>query len=400
MTRRGAVRFNLGVTRPPDIDALRRAELKQLVLELLGENAELKRVIAELREEIAQLKGLKGRPRIAPSGMEKGTEPKPTGKRSRRRRRGKIVPKVSVEERILKIAAPVGSRFKGYEDFVVQDLVLRAQSIRYRRERWLTPEERTVIAPLPPGISGHFGPELRRFVLLQHHQGQVTVPRLVAHLQAIGVSISKRQVMRLLLGGQDGFLAEAGEVLRAGLQTARWITVDDTGARHKMANGFCTQIGNDDFAWFGTTGSKSRLNFLALLRAGYTDYVINDAALAYMCDRSLSGPVVRQLAAAPERWFADQVAWQGHLERLGFTALTTTPDPVQVATEGAIWGSIQAHGFLHGTVIVSDDAGQFAVGRHALCRVGGDVAAPTPHWPGRADFPHPVRHGRASLAAT
>ena len=33
-------------------------------------------------------------------------------------------------------------------------------------------------------------------------------------------------------------------------------------------------------------------------------------------------------------------------------------------------------------------------------RVGGDVAIPTPHRPGRAGFPHPVLHARASLAAT
>src|SRR4029077_5887859 len=83
---------------------------------------------------------------------------------------------------------------------------------------------------------------------------------------------------------------EARDVLRAGLVSAAWITVDDTGARHKAANGFCTQIGNAHFAWFGTTSSKSRLNFLALLRAGYDDYVINAEALAYMRERALAAP--------------------------------------------------------------------------------------------------------------
>ena len=77
----------------------------------------------------------------------------------------------------------------------------------------------------------------------------------------------------------------ARDVLRAGLAQAAWITVDDTGARHKAANGICTQIGNDHFAWFGTTASKSRLNFLELLRAGHPDYVINAEALAYMRER-------------------------------------------------------------------------------------------------------------------
>jgi hypothetical protein len=52
-------------------------------------------------------------------------------------------------------------------------------------------------APLPAGINGHFGPQLRRFVLTQYHQGQVTVPRLVALLRAFGIVISKRQVVRL-----------------------------------------------------------------------------------------------------------------------------------------------------------------------------------------------------------
>jgi hypothetical protein len=339
------------------------------VVQLLNRVAEQERLIAELRDENARLKGLNGRLRIKPSDMEPTSGPKPSGKRGTRRRRGKITPCVAIEDRVVKTQVPPGSRFKGYETYVVQDVVLRVEVVRYRRERWLTPDWTTVLAALPPGVVGHFGPELRRFVLAQHHQGQVTVPRLVAQLRGIGVSISKRQVTRLLIAGQDGFRTEARDVLRAGLETAAWVSVDDTGARHAGKNGFCTQIGNDEFTWFGTRPSKSRLNFLDLLRAGHTDYVVNQAALDYMRERALAGPVVSQLAAHRQTRFADQAGWQAHLDRLGISALRVTPDPVCIATEGALWGSVQAHGLLRDMVVVSDDAGQFAVGQHALCWV-------------------------------
>ena len=86
------------------------------------------------------------------------------------------------------------------------------------------------------------------------------------------------------------------------------------GRATRRRNGFCTQIGNDRFAWFGTTASKSRRNFLELLRAGYDDYVINAEALAYMRSRNLAGPVIQRLAAHPDQHFADHAAWQAHLE--------------------------------------------------------------------------------------
>ena len=173
--------------------------------------------------------------------------------------------------------------------------------------------------------------------------------------------------MRLLIDQQDGFLTETREVLRAVLETADWVTVDDTGARHRGANGVCTQIGNAHFAYFATTASKSRGNFLALLRAGHDDYVINAEALAYMRQRALAGPLIARLAEHPRQIFADRSAWSAHLDELGIATLKVNPDPVMVATEGALWGSVKAHGFLPNTVIVSDDAGQFNVGQHGLC---------------------------------
>ena len=377
------------------IETLSIGDLRSLVASVLAEvgrlreaNATLRAENAGLKEEVGRLKGLPPRPKLKPSGMERASNPaasSPPGERPGRRRgrRGAKHDRLTVtEEQVLVALAPAGARFKGYEDVIVQDLLLVPRVIRYRRERWVTADGRTITAPLPAGIEGGCGPALRRFVLAGHVQGQVTAERLTALLAGIGVVLSKRQVVRLLSRGLDGLITEDREVLRAGLATAPWITVDDTGARHAGRNGVTTQIGDGRFTAFRTGFSKSRANFLDCLRAGHTDYVVDAAALAYMRQHHLAGPVIERLAAHPQRRFPDRPAWDAHLEALGITALRVTPDPVTVATQGAMWGAIRRHGLLDGTVVVSDDAGQFRVGTHALCSYDpcvGQAFIPSPH---------------------
>ena len=196
---------------PPDIDAIGPQALRPLTLGLLEENARLSAENASLREEIAHLKGLKGKPDIKPptkpSGMAKATDAGSRQERRAKRRRGAKKPSVPAEERVIGVEGlPPGSRFKGYEDFTVQDLRIETRVVRYRRERWLTPDGRTVLAPLPDGVGDHFGAELKRFILVQYHQGQTTVPRLVELLHTLGVDISKRQVVRILTRANDGFI--------------------------------------------------------------------------------------------------------------------------------------------------------------------------------------------------
>ena len=112
---------------PADVDRLSPAELKDLVVrqqeqivEQQEQIVELQRLVAALRDEIARLKGGPGRPNIKPntkpSGMEKATEPKPPGNAdNKKRRRGSTRSRLTIdEEQIVKVAAPPGSRFKGY----------------------------------------------------------------------------------------------------------------------------------------------------------------------------------------------------------------------------------------------------------------------------------------------
>jgi hypothetical protein len=148
----------------------------------------------------------------------------------------------------------------------------------------------------------------------------------------------------------------------------------------------CGAVGTphqDRFAFFATTGSKSRrfggltrahrahgpTSVLEILRAGHQDYVLNTAAFAYMRAHALAGPVIEQLSAEPIQSFPDQAAWLAHLDGLGISQLEVHPNPVEIATEGALFGSVCDHGLLDDTVIVSDDAGQFRIGTHALCWV-------------------------------
>ena len=354
-------------TPPLDLDAVSFEDLKKLVVQLLVEVTALREENRQLREDIARLKALPKKPQLAPGGMDKASEPdrrartRQARRQRHKRQSGRRTPPVT-EERTLVIEAPAGSRRRGFEPFTVQDLILAPQVICFRRERWVTPNGQEIIAPLPPEVTGHFGPGVVRYILMQHVQGQVTVERLLAQLKGLGVRIAKGQIVTILTANKDVFHAEKDAMLEAGLATAAWVTVDDTGARHAGANEYTTHIGNDRFAWFATRPSKSRLNFLNLLRTGDPDYVINAAALAYLVEHGVPDRVIAALLAVEPQSFADDAAWQAHLDSLGLGAGCR-----RRVTEAAMIGSIVARGRLIDTVIVSDEAGQFDVFQHALC---------------------------------
>jgi hypothetical protein len=226
-----------------------------------------------------------------------------------------------------------------------------------------------VTADPPAGIVGGCGPHLHRFVLVLHFQGQMTCERIVTLLAAAGLSISKRQVARLLTTRLEMFRAEEEAVFAVGLRASPFISVDDTGARHAGKACYTPQFGSDRFTAFRTGPSKSRLAFLRNLLGGTARYAVNAAAIAYMRAANLTHGLIEALNGAEVLEFACEADWRAHLRALGLTGLRVNPDPVRVASEGALWGAICAEDRLGSAVILSDDAGQFRIGDHALCWV-------------------------------
>src|SRR3954453_3962863 len=241
---------------PPIPDA-ERTPLVQCLLALLDTQQQriqqMEETVQQLRDEIAVLQGQQPRPTIAPSRLE--TPPKeppgPGGKRPGSAKRPKNASFLaSVEVKIPFPAPPPGSVSHGYEEYFVQELVLHGQVTRYLRERILTPEGHTLLAPLPDDVlpGRHFGPVLIGYLLHQYHHANVTQPLLLEQLQELGIDISAGQISQLLTEGLDGFHQEKAAVLTAGLAASAYLGVDDTGARHDGHNGYCTALGNDLFA--------------------------------------------------------------------------------------------------------------------------------------------------------
>src|SRR5205807_5359301 len=242
------------------------------VLRLLEAIQQQQQLVQQLRDEIARLKGLTPRPTLAPSRLEQPPPPAPPPPGSKRpgsAKRPKNAHLVIHDEVILTVTdAPPGSVSKGYEEYVVQELVLHPHATRYLRQRVQTPDGRTLLAPLPADVipGSHYGPHLITFILHQYHHNHVTQPLLLEQLHEWGLDLSAGQLNRILTEDKEAFHREKEELLPAGLAGAPYVQVDDTGARHRGQNGSCTHIGNELFAYFESTDSKSRQNFLEICR--------------------------------------------------------------------------------------------------------------------------------------
>jgi len=350
------------------IAELPEEEISPTIIKLVDFIQQQSEELQALRDEIARLKGQKPKPKIKPSNLDKKTNQ--SSEKRKAKSKQKKTPKaktlvVHEEQQLHPSNLPEGSTFIDYKDYFVQDLIFTNWNIMYRRGRWKTPSGEYITADLPQKVTGHFGAELQAFVLYQHYGCHVTQPLILEQLREIGVDISKGKINNIIIHDKSEFHDEKERILSTGLSLSGHINVDDTGARHNGKNGYCTHIGNEYFAWFKSTESKSRINFLKLLRAGHDDFVINEDALEYMQTHKLPGFQLEKLRPLAGKQLKTERQWGKLLKSLKIKSKTH----IRIATEGGLVGSIIHHGYNKDMVIISDDAGQFNIFLHGLCWV-------------------------------
>jgi len=349
----------------PEINEEDRTPLVDVLLELL---AWQQKQIDELEQEILKVKGETTKPKIKPSKMDKGEaseDDKSSTKKKKGPRRSKNEHlKINETKIIQPDEIPKGSRFKGYQDRIIQDIIFQTHTTCYRLAEYMTPEGNMITGELPDDIQGgSFGQNLIAFILYQYHHQHVTQPLLLEQIRDLGIDISSGKLSDFLTEDLDGFHAEKNELLKTGLSVSQYIHTDDTGARHKGKNGYCTHIGNDFFAWFASTESKSRINFLSCLSQGKTTlYMLNTGAIEYMAQNKLPIAILATLENVSVH-INNASDWCEWMDQQGIVK----PRHRKIVTEGALMGGLLDQGIPSDFSIISDDAGQFNVFDHALC---------------------------------
>jgi len=368
----------------PNIAELERQippeELTPAARMLLEVVRQLQTEIQQLRDEIDRLKGLPEKPKRQPSSLNDPTGPpsSTSGNKKPRRKNSGTRPGSAKRSKTKQLeihqtvplyldGLPEGTEFIDYKDFTVQDLHIGVFNTLFRRARYKLPDGTYRTAPLPPEISSHFGNVLEQYALYQHFHNHVTQPLLLEELREFGVDISAGTVNRMLTEGHSAFHQEKDSLLGAAREVSSYLQTDDTSARHQGRSGHTLHIGNDFFATFFTTETKSRVNFLKCLLTPFTDYVLNLDALFYLESADVPQWLLKTLRRKAKAWtvYDDETAWERQLKRWKIKS----SEHRRLVTEAALWANMLARDMEVNTVLISDDALQFKLlgFSHGLC---------------------------------
>jgi len=246
--------------------------------------------IQRLRDEITRLKGEQGKPDIKPNTKPPATdhsserERRQDVERVKRGKRATITINREAVARLDPAGLPPDAEFKGYEDVVVQDLIIRTDNVLFHKEVFYSPsQQQSYRAPLPCGYRGEFGPGVKALALVLYFGCLMSEAKIRELFVNVGIQIAEGTVSNLLIKDQDPFHTEKAAVLQAGVRSSPWQQIDDTPTRVNGHNQYCQIVCNPLYTIYQTTPAKDRLTILDVLRGNQPRrFRLNAEALAYL----------------------------------------------------------------------------------------------------------------------
>jgi len=345
---------------------------------LTAENQALRAENQRLRDEINRLKGEQGTPMMLPSKRVAADHASERERRAERPARPRVDKRPLLhidrtEEREVDPALlPPDAERKGSAEVVVQDVVLRTDTVLFRCARWYAASTgRSYQAPLPAGYQeqGHYGPGLKALALQLYYQGQMSEPKILEVLRSVGIVLSAATLATLLIT-QPLFAAEYEDIARAGLASSPYQHVDDTSTRVNGEEEHCHILCNSLYTAYRTTPRKDRQSVLDVLRLGAPRaYQLNRYAWAFLAAHGLPVAILTALGRLPQGVDLDADTFgallEEHVPRVG-------PQQRQQVLDAAAIGSYRMQQDVPVVeILVCDDAPQFkgVTAEVALCWV-------------------------------
>lgn len=295
--------------------------LLNLVEQLSAEVAAVKAENQRLRDENNRLKGEQAQPRILPrkqlkqdlsSERERRETPKTWCKRAKLS--ALRIDRVEVC-RLDRRTLPADAALKDYQEQTVQDLVLQPETILFRRERYEAASTgQTYTAPLPPGYSGEFGPQLQASAVYLYYEANVSQPLLHRLFTSLGLRVSRGYLGRLLTE-QPAFAAEAQAIGQAGLASSPYAHLDVTPTRVNGSEQQCHVLGGPLYVYYHTALRKDRLAAIETLQLGAPcQFQLNAFAWAYLEQAPVPATARYPLQALGAEQVWSWAAWRALLD--------------------------------------------------------------------------------------
>lgn len=258
---------------------------------------------------------------------------------------------------------PDDAVFSGYEDNVVQDIIIKSDNVKFLKEVYYSKsQKKTFMAHVPVGWEGGYGPQIKEEILCMKYVNNMSEPKILEALRSHNLIISGTYISNRLTSPtfMKSFLGEKEDLFSAALEVSSYHQIDDTGCRVNGVNQYCHILCNETYSAFFTLPRKDRLTILDILRNFRPRrYIFNDNTFGFLELFNVSNATIRNVRAEAGTGCYDDDQLQALLSKL-------FPDPTKgkntkrrIAEAAAIAHYHQDSDCDVISILVADDAPQF-----------------------------------------